>query len=269
LGEKETAAALLDELLLRSAKGEKGVNLYVAHVYRALGDISSATTWLGKARKTNDIDLIWFNVDPLLEPLRSVSKTPDFEGAERFIQEKLRNELPSKLYYHNTEHIDDVLQSALVIAAHEQLTEEEIKLLRIAALFHDSGMTISHKQHEEKGCELARQILPSYGFRDDQLDIISGMIMATKIPQSPKTQLERILCDADLDYLGRDDFYTIGEKLHEELRDSGTIETVREWNLIQKTFLENHRYHTEYSRKHREAMKQQHLQEIAAKLRKP
>ncbi len=274
MAEKEKTAELLDELKNRSKRQEKGVNLYIAHIYRALGDVSSAKEWISRARKTNDIDLIWYQVDPLLASLRNDAsnferKAPDYDGAERFIQEKLRNELPSKLYYHNTEHIDDVLQSALVIAAHEQLTEEEIKLLRIAALFHDSGMTISHKQHEEKGCELARQILPSYGFREDQLDIISGMIMATKIPQSPKTQLERILCDADLDYLGRDDFYTIGEKLHEELRNSGTIETVREWNLIQKTFLENHRYHTAYSKANREAVKQQHLQEIVAKLKKP
>lgn len=274
MAEKEKTAELLDELKNRSKRQEKGVNLYIAHIYRALGDVSSAKEWISRARKTNDIDLIWYQIDPLLASLRNDAsnferKAPDYDGAERFIQEKLRNELPSKLYYHNTEHIDDVLQSALVIAAHEQLTEEEIKLLRIAALFHDSGMTISHKQHEEKGCELARQILPSYGFREDQLDIISGMIMATKIPQSPKTQLERILCDADLDYLGRDDFYTIGEKLHEELRDSGTIETVREWNLIQKTFLENHRYHTAYSKANREAVKQQHLQEIVAKLKKP
>ena len=94
------------------------------------------------------------------------------------------------------------------------------------------------------------------------------MILATKIPQSPMTLLEKILCDADLDYLGRDDFYQIGNKLHEEMRNGGLIETEREWNLIQKTFLESHRYHTKFARANRENKKGQHLQEIAAKLKK-
>jgi len=268
LNEKEKSTKLLDELIERSGNRDKGVNLYIAHIYIAMGNLEKAKEWLAMARKTNDIDLIWYSVDPLLAPLRESYSAPDYAGAERFIQEKLRQELSEKLHYHNTEHVEDVLQSALAIAKHEQLKADEVRLLRIGALFHDSGMTLSHKQHEEKGCDLARQLLPSYGFNEDQLDIICGMIMATKIPQSPKTQLEKILCDADLDYLGRDDFYTIGQKLHDELRESGTIETEREWNLIQKTFLENHHYHTAFSQANREPKKQQHLSEIVEKLKK-
>ena len=91
------------------------------------------------------------------------------------------------------------------------------------------------------------------------------MIMATKIPQTPQTPLEKILCDADLDYLGREDFYSIGLRLFEEMKTRGFVESEREWNLIQKTFLESHRYHTAYSRANREGRKQQHLQEILAK----
>jgi hypothetical protein len=92
--------------------------------------------------------------------------------------------------------------------------------------------------------------------------------MATKIPQTPQTPLEKILCDADLDYLGRDDFYSIGSKLFEEMKTRGFVESEREWNLIQKTFLESHRYHTGFSRSNREAKKQQHLQEIIAKFKR-
>jgi hypothetical protein len=92
--------------------------------------------------------------------------------------------------------------------------------------------------------------------------------MATKIPQTPQTQLERILCDADLDYLGRDDFFSIGSRLFEEMKGRGFVESEREWNLIQKTFLESHRYHTAFSRANREEMKQQHLQEIIAKFKR-
>lgn len=264
----DEAKPLLEELIERSKK-EKGVNLYVAHIFVAFGDLTAAREWLGKARSTNDIDLIWFKVDPWLAPLRDAGTgSPDFEGTEKFIRNKLREELPSKLRYHNTEHVEDVLRSALNIALREKLPAEEIPILRIAALFHDSGLVVAHKGHEEKGCELVREVLPSFDFSKDQIEVICSMIMATRIPQTPNNLLERILCDADLDYLGREDFYDMGEKLHEELRDSGTIETIREWNLIQKTFLENHRYHTAYSQQVREPAKQQRLKEITEKLRK-
>ncbi len=273
LHQKEKAQLLLDELQIRSSKSEKGVNLYIAHVYCALGDVQTAYAWLTKAKATNDIDLIWLNVDPLLDSLRNqeakpAAKEPDYMGAEKFIIEKLRKELPATLHYHNTGHIEDVLQSTVNIAAHEKINSEELHMLRIAALFHDSGMTISQKHHEEKGCDLARQFLPNFGFSENQLQVICGMIMATRIPQSPKTLLEQILCDADLDYLGRDDFYETGGKLNEELRVAGLIETDREWNLIQKTFLESHRYHTAYSRANREELKHKHLLEILEKLKK-
>ena len=115
---------------------------------------------------------------------------------------------------------------------------------------------------------MARQFLPSFGFNKNDIDIICGMILATKIPQAPQTLLEKIICDADLDYLGRSDFYTIGGKLKEELKAAGLVETEREWNLIQKTFLESHRYHTAFSRANRDALKTKHLQEINDKLRK-
>lgn len=272
LGHKEKCNDLLEELLGRSMRNEKGVNIYVTHVYHALGDDITARTWLDKARASNDIDLIWYHVDPLLKTLREGIEHPqpggpDYDGAENFIRRKLENELPSSLQYHNTEHIQDVLDSAMAIAKGEALTSEQLHLLRIAALFHDSGLMISRSDHEKHGCALAREILPSFGLTPGQIEIICGMIMATRIPQSPRSLLENILCDADLDYLGRSDFFEIGAKLRAELKDGGLIETEREWNTMQKAFLEAHQYHTAFSRANRESVKKQHLKEITARLK--
>jgi predicted metal-dependent HD superfamily phosphohydrolase len=171
------------------------------------------------------------------------------------------------LQYHNTKHIYDVLESALVIADSEKIPANEIKLLRLAALFHDAGFIRSSANHEQHGADMAREILPDYRLSTDQVETICGMIMATRIPQTPSNQLERILCDADLDYLGRDDFYEIGGRLFEELRAQSIVETEREWNLVQKTFLDSHRYHTNYSKTNRESHKHQRLQEIVSKLK--
>ncbi len=271
LNQKEKAEVLLRELLQRSEAFEKGVNIYVAYIYLAMGNQEKALQWIEKAEQTNDIDLIWRDVDPLLKDLQlepKVCELADPAGVEAFILDKLERELPKTLQYHNLEHIQDVVDSSLIIADAENVGEDDKLLIRIAALYHDSGFIVSGKKHEEQGCTLARETLPQFGFSTEQIEKICGMIMATKVPQNPKNLNEQILCDADLDYLGRDDFYEIGKKLYAEMQERGLVETDREWNLIQKTFLENHRYHTQYAKKNREQRKLQYLQEILSKVQR-
>lgn len=276
LGDQDKCKILLDELLERSSKNEKGVNFYLAHICVARNDFDSALIAIRKAEDANDIDLIWMQVDPLLKELNnrmaipesSTTNETDYAGAEAFITKKLTEELPENLTYHNLDHIYDVLDAATKIAEDENVSEEELRLLRIAALYHDAGFTTTYKNHEDRGCVLAKQTLPAFGFSAAQLESICSMIMATKIPQSPNTNLDKILCDADLDYLGRDDFYEIGNRLFDEMKNRGFIETEREWNLTQKVFLENHRYHTSYGKTNRERKKQEHLEEVIGKLQK-
>jgi predicted metal-dependent HD superfamily phosphohydrolase len=271
MGDQMGAMALVDELIGRSKANEKGVNIYLVYAFNSLGDIVNASYWLKKAKETNDVDLIWWAVDPLLRGLREKlsalrsAATPDFEGAEKHILKRLEQEMP-KLEYHNLGHILDVLQAALVIARTEAVPEEETRMIRVAALLHDIGFIHSPKNHEEKGAEITREILPAFDFSGPQIDAICSMILATRLPQSPSTPLERILCDADLDYLGRDDFFEIGGKLFRELKAQGVVETEREWNLVQKTFLESHRYHTKFGKANREEQKRMRLQEIISKL---
>lgn len=274
LNKTDKATELLQELLTRSEAREKGVNIYLVHAFYALQDTESAIRYHTRALHTNDIDLIWWAVDPLLAGLRaemahrpSPSLVPDYAGAEQRITELVENEMPN-LQYHNKDHVYDVLAAALHIADQEHVGPEGKQLLRLAALFHDVGFIHSARNHEQRGAEMAREILPQYGIPKDQVEQICQMILATRIPQSPATQLEKILCDADLDYLGRDDFYEIGGRLLQELKDQGVVETEREWNLVQKTFLESHRFHTGFSREHREQKKQDHVQEILAKFRR-
>ena len=272
LKNRDKSKELLDELIKRSEANEKGINIYIVYIFNAMGDLLSASQWLEKAKATNDVDLIWWHVDPLLKNLREHLSTqkkaqgPDYEGVEKYIIELLVAKMP-KLNYHNIEHVFDVVSAAGTIAENEKVTEEEFKLLRIAALMHDVGFIHSSKNHEVRGVEMAKEILPLFGLSDVQIEIISNMILATRIPQSPSTHLEKILCDADLDYLGRDDFYDVGGKLLEELKALGVVETEREWNLVQKTFLESHRYHTNYSKTIRGEAKKQRQKEIGDKLK--
>ncbi len=153
-------------------------------------------------------------------------------------------ELPAGLTYHGLHHTCNVLKASLKIGNAQNLSERDIKLLRIAVLYHDAGFISTYKDHEEKGCEMAIKYLPSYDFSSIEIQIICRMIRATKIPQSAVTRLEKIICDADLDYLGGKDFYTISSMLYTELKMYNNIRDEKEWHAIQKKFLEKHHYYT-------------------------
>lgn len=192
--------------------------------------------------------------------------TIQFEQVEQFMLNKLQSELPQHLSYHSVSHVKDVMQAAMHIAAQEGVSEEDKTLLLTAALFHDSGFLFGAQEHERKSCDIAKQYLPEYGYNEEQIEKICGMIMATKIPQSPQNHLEQILADADLDYLGRDDFFTIGNRLFDELSMFGIVTTERDWNLLQERFLESHHYFTKTAIALRNEKKQQHLNKIKEQL---
>ncbi|HEX5027028.1 MAG TPA: HD domain-containing protein [Agriterribacter sp.] len=195
----------------------------------------------------------------------------DYTAAEQFILQKLERELSPQLHYHSIHHTLDVLQAAIVIGESESVTGHELSLLRIAALFHDSGFIYQYKGHEERGCILARENLPGFGFTPGDVEAICGMIMATIVPQGPHNILEQIICDADLDYLGRDEYYVKSEKLYREFMAFGIVHNKVEWNALQLHFFESHHYHTAFSLREREPLKQYHLEgikkEIAAAIK--
>ena len=183
------------------------------------------------------------------------------------ILKKLQEGLPSFLTYHNVAHTLDVLEQAVVIATESGLTNEEDRLLlQVGALYHDTGFISAYNGHEEKSCSIAEQELPHFGFSADQISKVCGMIRATKIPQSPNNLLEEIICDADLDYLGRPDFYSIGEGLYQEFLHQKVVANELQWNQLQVKFLENHKYFTQSVKQKREPVKQQHLEEVKQKV---
>lgn len=136
-----------------------------------------------------------------------------FKLVRQFILSKLQTELPAHLSYHGIDHTLDVYEAVERITKTEGISTYETKLLLTAALFHDSGFVKIRNGHEEESCRIARQHLPDFNYQPTEIELVCGMIMATRIPQSPKTVLEEILCDADLDYLGRDDFFTLSRRL--------------------------------------------------------
>ena len=185
---------------------------------------------------------------------------PDlFTSIKQPILSRLENELDSRLGYHNITHTLDVLEQAEVLAGQEKIIDKhDLLLLKTAAVFHDSGFLFVYKNHEEKGCEIASESLRNI-FSEEDIKKVCGMIMATKIPQSPTTLLEQIICDADLDYLGRNDFEPISRNLYKEFLTFKIIPKDMIWDHIQIRFFESHHYFTGTSISKRNEKKMKHL----------
>lgn len=187
----------------------------------------------------------------------------NYRGAKNFILNKLQAELPAGLSYHGLHHTKDVLRIATSLCAAEGVKGRQVKLIKTAALLHDSGFVKNqHTGHEHQGCIIAKTVLPDFGYSEDDIEQICNMIMATKIPQSPDNISECILCDADLDYLGRPDFYKIARSLFEEMIRYHLINDEKTWNKLQVSFLSAHSYHTMTNRTLREPVKRAYLVEL-------
>lgn len=193
----------------------------------------------------------------------------NYRNAEKYIVKRLAGDLPDGLFYHGIHHTKDVCEAVERIAIWEGVKGEELYLLKTAALYHDAGFIDSYESNEPIGARLAKEMLPSFGYTQPQIEQVIELIEATKIPQNPQNHLEEIMCDADLDYLGRGDFYPIAETLRQELIKFGKIGTdEKTWVEMNIGFLGMHKYFTQSARQRREPFKQERIAELKKKLTK-
>ncbi len=186
-----------------------------------------------------------------------------FTDLEELVLDKLEKELPKFIHYHNFKHTIDVVNQAELIGLGEGVDDESLLLLKTAALFHDTGLTISFENHEFLGTQIARSMLPKWKYTEEQIAKICDLIMATKLPPNPQNLLEKVMCDADLDYLGRSDFIPISNSLYDELIDQGKNIDINTWNRNQVKFLTNHQYFTNTALRLREVGKEYQIERLS------
>ena len=192
-----------------------------------------------------------------------------FEDLKDRMFSMYEQKLPKKYYYHNLNHMKDVVEQVENIGRAEGINDEDMHILKTAALLHDAGFMQTYKDHEHVGMELARQMLPNEGYSQEQIDRICRLIECTILTEEPQNLLERIIRDADLDYLGRDDYFPISQELYKELLEMNLIkEGDFEWCQGQIKFLQEHTYYTDYSRKVRNPVKVKHIQWLQEQITK-
>jgi adenylate cyclase len=185
-----------------------------------------------------------------------------FDDLEECVLDKLEAELPKNLYYHNLKHTIDVLIQVEIIGRGENINDEELLILKTAALLHDSGQITGSLNHELHGTKIAEEVLPKFGYSPAQISEINSIILATKLPPDPKTKLQKIICDADLDYLGRSDFIPVSNTLFKELNQQGIVNNINDWNKMQLKFISGHQYFTETALKLREINKHKQIERL-------
>jgi len=185
-----------------------------------------------------------------------------YKEAYDFLTQKLEQELPSYLTYHNAEHTKEVIRAAEHLVHSEKSSHHDIEIILTAALFHDSGFLEGTTDHEELSCQIARAHLVKFDYSQEQIEKICELIMATKLPQTPGDKGGEILCDADLYYLGTDKYFFNAENLFLEMKEMGAVSNWKEWEERQRVFLSSHKYFTETAKRECNIKKDQHLSKL-------
>jgi HD superfamily phosphodiesterase len=194
--------------------------------------------------------------------------TEDFDRIRIDIINQLKIELDDNLFYHSIEHTLNVEQAAKKYANLEGLSPKETMLVCTAALFHDAGFILEYDDNEKIGVKIFKQMAPKYGYSPTDIELISKMILATNNKLEPITLAEKILSDADHDYLGRSDYHHIAKKLRKELSVFKEKISDEEWLKMQIYYLETkHQYYTTSAINLRQVGKLKRITELKEKLK--
>src|SRR5215471_5937103 len=182
-----------------------------------------------------------------------------YDQAHKFLMNKLSSDLSTDYSYHNAQHTNDVISVTEKLAKAENINGSELELLKAAALFHDAGFLNDHIEHEKLSCDLAKEYLTGFDYNNDEIERICSLIMATRLPQAPSNIMQEIICDADLHYIGTDQYFSISENLYKEYLKLGVVKNRTEWRKKQIQFFNSHRFFTNSAIKEYTVKKQENL----------
>jgi adenylate cyclase len=194
------------------------------------------------------------------------SKT-DEHHLNEMIQDFYTKNIPAEYLFHSSEHVQELVRNVELIGKLEKVNKKEMSDLVLAATLLDIGLLWQYEDHKQRSMEYAETVLSQLNFQPSRIKRIIAMIMATQMPHSPQTQLEKILCDAELDYLGISDYENSSNRQFLELHMHAHISEF-EFLKMQERFLQAHTYFTRSSPRKREKQKQLNLEQVQAKILK-
>ncbi len=186
---------------------------------------------------------------------------------EEYVLSLLNDKVIREKTYHNPNHTKEVTEQTRIIGKASGLSETDMEIVTIAALFHDTGYTQKDMGHEEVSAKLTKKYLTGLNYPEDRIKKITGCILATKVPQHPKNILEEVLCDADLHHLGSKNFFEKNDlyrQEYEQLIDKQLTE--EEWLRYTIGFFRKHKYFTLYAKENFQNQKNINLRVLEQQL---
>jgi len=189
------------------------------------------------------------------------------EKVEEYAEHILREKSPLHNTYHNLAHTRNVVQSSIEIGLGEKLTPDEMEMVQIAAWFHDIGYIEKTDGHEEISAMYASNFLNEENYPEDRIEKIIGCILATKVPQNPKSNIEQIMCDSDLNQFGKDSFFVRNEYFRKE-REFYLKRKLNDNEFISGTidFMTRHHFHTNFANINFQETKRNNIKELQKQL---
>lgn len=161
-------------------------------------------------------------------------------------------------YFHQYWHSLDVCERAVYLWQKEGLSDEDLEMLALAWLFHDTWFVIQYEDNEEIWAKIAKNFLKSMLYPEEKIEKIEKIILATRVSHNPTNIYEEIIKDADLDNLWREDFFKKGDKLKKELETIKDIKILepdwRHWSIV---LLKKHKFYTKTQQKERKDKKEE------------
>ncbi len=188
-------------------------------------------------------------------------------AARNYVTDLFTHKVDPKFVFHSLDHTEDVAEACSKMSEHYQISEEDHLVLMLAAWFHDTGYSLGQAAgHEEESVRIATNFLQGQSVDDEIIQRVGSAIRATRMPQSPVTQIEQILCDADLHHLATDDFKARNQLLKQEQETLlGHKISKKDWRKNNIEFLGNHKYFTDYGQQELEPKKHDNLLSIQKK----
>lgn len=190
--------------------------------------------------------------------------------AEIYVRDLLDNQLSKDCLFHTINHTMDVVQNAEIIGEYSNLCEECKDVLRIAALFHDVGYIDSYENHEVESATYASTFLRSKNVDESIIKQVVESIHATKMPQQPKDEISKVLCDADLMNMTFDDYFEQIDLMRQEWEKTGKAKlNKQEAYKTSLEFFKSHQYYSEYGKKVLQPKKEKTESKIKTRLAFP
>ncbi len=172
------------------------------------------------------------------------------EKAHAHVRRWFARHMPAHMRFHDLEHTLSVTRTAVQIGQALKLPTQDLALLELAGLFHDTGYARAHAGHEAESAEIAEAFLRRHQVPQRDISRVRALILATRMGHKPRGIAQQVLRDADSSKAGQVDFQEKSELLRQELEHiSGAAIAPAEWRATNLAYLKAHRFHTGHAQR--------------------